>query len=78
MLQVGLYLLKYTDYFIDNSYPVNVFGGIIGKTIHANANPNEYNTYLHVCCSLVIWNAEPINSLIRVSNISIVFPTTEK
>lgn len=54
MLQVGLYLLKYTDYFIDNSYPVNVFGGIIGKTIHANANPNEYNTYLHECCLLVI------------------------
>lgn len=37
---------RYTDYFIDNSYPVSVYGCVIGKTTQANANPNEYNTYL--------------------------------
>lgn len=50
MLQVGLYLLQYTDYFIDSSYPLNVYGCIIGKAIYANANPDEHNTYFHVCC----------------------------
>lgn len=50
MLQVGLYLLQRTDSFIDSSYPLTIYGCIIGKTVHANGNPNEYNTYLHVCC----------------------------
>lgn len=50
MLQVGIYLPQYTDYFIDGSYPVSIYGYIAGKTTQANANSNEYITYLHACC----------------------------
>lgn len=77
MLQVGIYLPQYTDYFIDNSYPVSVYSCIIGKTTQANANPNEYNTFACVLLAsdMKCWANKIFN---QSSNTGSVLPITWK